>query len=119
MNNKSTITINCIRVNVHNHSSNDDIQPSTVISVRIIMWTLKLLDKECMLYSECIAGKHVARLISWLGTAGSVDCFNRILTVILKYIDLFQFLLVGYSQFLVGPTLGYTSEMRHSINLQV
>ena len=27
------------------------------------------------LYSKSIAGRGVARLISWLGTAGPVDCF--------------------------------------------
>ena len=30
-----------------------------------------------MLYSESIAGRGIAILISWLGTAGPVDCFNR------------------------------------------
>ena len=29
------------------------------------------------LYNKSIAGRGVARLISWLGTAGSVNCFNK------------------------------------------
>ena len=29
------------------------------------------------LYSKNIAGRGIARLISWLGTAGPVDCFNK------------------------------------------
>ena len=29
------------------------------------------------LYSKSIAGRGEARLISWLGTAGTVDCFNK------------------------------------------
>ena len=29
-----------------------------------------------VLYSETIARRDVARLISWLDTAGPVDCFN-------------------------------------------
>ena len=29
------------------------------------------------LYSKSIAGRGVARLTSWLGTAGPVDCFNK------------------------------------------
>ena len=29
------------------------------------------------LYSKSIAGRGVARLISWLSTAGPVDCFNK------------------------------------------
>ena len=46
------------------------------MTMLIIMWTLKLLDTE--LYSESIAGTGIARLISWLGTAGPVYCFNRV-----------------------------------------
>ena len=30
------------------------------------------------LYSKSIAGRGVARLISLLGTAGPVDCFNKV-----------------------------------------
>ena len=30
-----------------------------------------------VLYSESIACRGVARFISWLGTAGPVDCFNK------------------------------------------
>ena len=30
-----------------------------------------------VLYSKSIAGRGIARLISWLGTAGPVDCFNK------------------------------------------
>ena len=29
------------------------------------------------LYSKSIVGRGVARFISWLGTAGPVDCFNK------------------------------------------
>ena len=29
------------------------------------------------IYSKSIAGRGIARLISWLGTAGPVDCFNK------------------------------------------
>ena len=67
-----------------------------------------------VLYSESIAGSGVARLISWLGTAGLVDCFNK--SMFDCYIKVYQSFLAGYSQFLVGPTLSYTpeSETRHS-----
>ena len=64
---------------------------------RIITWTLKLLDTECY---TAIAGRGIAILISLLGTAGLVDCFNRVFE---KYIDLFQFLLVGYRLPLAMP----------------
>ena len=37
-----------------------------------------------VLYSETIVGRGIAILISWLGTAGPVDCFNRVF-------DLFNF----------------------------
>ena len=30
------------------------------------------------LYSKSIIGRGVARLISWLGTTGPVDCINRV-----------------------------------------
>ena len=30
------------------------------------------------LYSETIAGRGLPRLISWLGTAGPDDCFNKV-----------------------------------------
>ena len=49
----------------------------------------------------CIRG--VARLINWCGTAGPLTALIECLTVILEYIDLFQFLLVGHSQLVVGP----------------
>ena len=31
-----------------------------------------------VLYSKSIAGRGIARLISWLGTAGPVDCFTKL-----------------------------------------
>ena len=42
-----------------------------------------------VLYSESVAGKGITILISWLGTAGPVDCFNRVFE---EYIDLFNFI---------------------------
>ena len=45
-----------------------------------------------VLYSKSIAGRGVARLISWSGISGPVDFFNGVFE---EYIDLFQFLLVG------------------------
>ena len=30
-----------------------------------------------VLYSKSIAGRGIARCISWLGTAGPVNCFNK------------------------------------------
>ena len=41
-----------------------------------------------VLYSKSIAGRGVAILISWLGTTGPVDCFNRVFE---ENIDLFDF----------------------------
>ena len=46
-----------------------------------------------VLYGKSIAGRGVAGLISWFSTVEPVDCFNRVFE---KYINLFQFLLVGY-----------------------
>ena len=47
-----------------------------------------------MLFSESIAGRGIARLISWLGTAGPVDCFNRVFDCynIRVYIQSFNFI---------------------------
>ena len=66
----------------------------------------------------------IARLINWLGTVGPLTALIDCLTVILEYIDLFQFLLVGHSQLLVGPgpyqarALGYASvDIRHDFVL--
>ena len=53
---------------------------------------------RCVVYTF----RDVARLINWLGTAGPLAALIECLTVILEYIDLFQFLLVGHSQLLVG-----------------
>ena len=61
------------------------------------------------LYSKSIAGRGIVGLISWL-----TALINQCLTVILEYIDL----LAGYSQLLVGNTLGYAPKMSHSTNLQ-
>ena len=60
-----------------------------------------------MLYSESIAGRDVAILISWLGTVGPVNCFNKVF-----YNDFL--ILIGRVQ----TTLGYAPEMRHSTNIQ-
>ena len=64
------------------------------------------------LYSQSIAGRGIARLISWWAQQGQLTALiNHRLTVILEYIDL----LAGYSQLLVGPTLGSAPKTRHSI----
>ena len=41
-----------------------------------------------VLYCESIAGRGIARLISWLATAGQVDCINRVFDC---YIRVYQF----------------------------
>ena len=63
-----------------------------------------------VLYSESIAGRGVAILISSSGTSGPVDCFNRIYE---EYSDFFQFLLVARVQ----TTLSYAPETRYTTNL--
>ena len=68
------------------------------MTLQIITWALKLLAMG-VLYSESIAGRGIAILISCLSIAGPVDCFNRAFE---ENIDL-QFLLVGYSPPLAMP----------------
>ena len=46
------------------------------MTMRIIMWLMKLLDTEHCTVKVLQQG--IARLMSWLGTAGPVDCFNRV-----------------------------------------
>ena len=64
-------------------------------------------EQSCILYIApgLAVGytRGVARLINWLGTAKPLTALIECLTVILENIDLFQFLLVGHSQLLVGP----------------
>ena len=57
----------------------------------------------CFSVHRIVVCRGVARLINWLGTAGLLTALIECLTVILEYIDLFKFLLVGHSQLLVGP----------------
>ena len=71
-----------------------------------------------VLYSKSIAGRGIVRFVSWLGTAESVDSFNRLFDCYIRVYQSFQFLLVEYSQLLVGPILGYAPETRHLIDLQ-
>ena len=91
------------------------------MTMQIIMWTLKSLNiKIAVQHKYCRQG--VARLISWLNTAGPLhplDCFNK--SVSDCYIRVYWSFLTGYSQLLVGPTqsLGYAPKMRYSTNLQV
>ena len=49
-----------------------------ITGYRVLYSKLLLLFIYRVLFSESIAGRGVARLISWLGTAGPVDCFNRV-----------------------------------------
>ena len=41
-----------------------------------------------VLYSKSIASMGIVILLSWSGTTGLVECFNRVFE---EYIDLFQF----------------------------
>ena len=60
------------------------------------------------IYSKSIADRGIARFISCWAQQGQLTVLiNQCLTVILEYIDLLKYLLVGYSQLLVEPTLGY------------
>ena len=63
-----------------------------------------------LLYSESIAGRDTDILISWLGTAVLVDCFNRVFE---WYIDLSIFI----SR--VQTTLVYVPEMRTQLIFKV
>ena len=49
------------------------------------------------LYGKSIAGRGVARFISWLGTAGPVDCFNK--SVSDRYIRVYRSFWQGTAKF--------------------
>ena len=80
-------------------------------SFQIIDYANHYVDIEItgcrVLYSESIADRGIARLISWLGTAGPVDCF--IDQVLDCYIRVYRSFWLGTA----GPTLGYAPEMGH------
>ena len=55
------------------------------------------------LYSKNIAGRRVAGLITWLGTAGLVDCFNK--SVSDCYIRVYRSFWLGTANFWLGLLL--------------
>ena len=55
------------------------------------------------LYSKSIAGRGIARLKSWLGTAGPVDCFNKSLSDC--YIRVYRSFWQGTANFWLGLLL--------------
>ena len=72
------------------------------------------------IYSKSIAERGIARLISWLGTAGPVDCFNK--SVSDCYIRVYQSFKIFIGR--VQPTFGWAGlllatplKRRHSTNL--
>ena len=67
-----------------------------------------------VLYSKSIAGRGIARLISWLGTAGPVDCFNK--SVPDCYIRVYRYFKIFIGKVQPRPTPCYTPKMRHSTN---
>ena len=72
------------------------------------------------LYSKSIAGRGVARLISWLGTARPVDCFNKSVSDCYIRVNRFlKILLTANSQLLVGSTLGYTPKMETQLIFKI
>ena len=56
-----------------------------------------------VLYTKSIAGRNLASLISWLGTAGPVDCFNK--SVSDCYIRVYQSFWQGTANFWLGLLL--------------
>ena len=64
---------------------------------------------ECrVLYSKSIAGRGVARLTSWLGAAGTIDCFNRVF-------DCYIIVYPSFSIFIgrVQPAFGWAHPWLH------
>ena len=91
-------------------TSGNDIQPSTVVSDQCYAnhYANIEITGHRALYSKSIAGRGVARLISWLGTAELVDCFNK--SVSDCYIRVYRFFIfIGRVQ----PTFGWAYFLLH------
>ena len=64
------------------------------------------------LYSKSIAGRGGARLISWLGTAGRVDCFNKSVSdYYIRVYQFFNFYWQGTANFLLGLLLATCTQL--------
>ena len=76
------------------------------------------------LYSKSVACRGTAGLISWFGTAWSVDCFKSVFDCYIRVYQSFNFYWQGTVNFWLvqstfgWPTLGYIPETRLSANLQ-
>ena len=71
------------------------------------------------LYNKSIIGSGIARLISWLGTVEPLYCINRVFECYIRVNRSFSiFICRVTAKLLLGPTLGYAPETRHSTNLQ-
>ena len=58
------------------------------------------------LYTKSIAGRGIARLISWLGTAGPVDCFNKsVFDCYIRVYRSFNLYWQATANFWLGPLL--------------
>ena len=67
------------------------------------------------LYSKSIAGKGKAKLISWLGTAGPVNCFNKSLSdCYIRAYRFFNFYWQVTANFWLGLLLATPLKWRHS-----
>ena len=71
------------------------------------------------IYSKSIAGRGIARLISWLSTAGPVDCFNKSVSdcYIRVYRSFLNIYWQGTAKFWLGLLLATPLKRRHSTNL--
>ena len=70
------------------------------------------------IYSKSIAGRGIARLISWgWAQQGQLTVINQCLTVLLEYIDLLNIYWQGTANFWLGLLLAMPLKWRHSTNL--
>ena len=82
------------------------------------MWTLKLLDTERSTAEEFQARAWLDIKVGWAQQGQLTALINQCLTVILEYIDLFNFYWQGTANFWLGLLLATALKRRHSTNIQ-
>ena len=82
-----------------------------ITGYRVLYSKLSLLFIYRVLFSESIAGRGIARLTSWLGTAEPVDCFNRAFDCYNIRVHIQSFIFIGRVQ----ATFGLVSHIARPI----
>ena len=83
------------------------------MTMRIIMWTLKLLDTEHSTAKALQAGAKLDLQVGWAQQGQLSALINQCLIVILEYIDLFNFYYQGTASFCLDLLLAMLLKQRN------